>query len=189
MLSELYANTRATNDILSILEQDGVIGANEIAKYKDGDVLSETGKEFVETILAGSVLKEDAIRVLSEMKGVRQNIVKSIVGFVANRKLSSYALTGELNDAIKLIYQVNREIGKDANGCRYFHVHEQPTFGADFGDNASDLYNSTVQIFAKGILKGQNELKRLLSIYNQKAELYNAGQIDAFEGLMSKRNY
>ena len=171
-------NEKSINDFLGldtpapILESTGNLQTVKTPADTKKTEKTETGKEFVETILAGSVLKEDAIRVLAEMKGVRQNIVKSIVGFVANRKLSSYALTEELNDAIKLIYQVNKEIGKMPTDADISVYMMQPTFGADFGDNASDLYNSTVQVFAKGILKGQNELKRLLSIYNFLIKIY-----------------
>ncbi len=185
-LGDLYADGNATNKILAELVNDGVIGTNEIASLKDGELLSEQGKEFVETLLVGSSLNESALRQLNEMRGIRQTIVKAIIPIINNRKLTDYNLTKELSDAINLIHGVYKQTGTVPTSADIDSYILQPTLGKEFGDNAIDLYDLTSQYFAKLISKGQTEFKKILSLYNDKATDFENGQVDIFDGLQSK---
>ena len=76
----------------------------------DGVGLSDSGKEFFETLMIGAVLNESAIRQIDVegMRNVKQKIVKAIVPIVNNAKLKEYNLIAEISEAINIVEQARK---------------------------------------------------------------------------------
>ncbi|MEG1544159.1 MAG: hypothetical protein RR382_06490, partial [Tannerellaceae bacterium] len=176
-LDKMYDNPRAVKEIVSALQRDGVIGTNEIADMIDGDILSGSGRDFVENLVIGGILGEKAIRQLNGMRDVRQTIVKSATHLVSNKKLGDYSLSEEINDAIDLVYNARKQGMRPGETVDMFMRTQSM-----FDESPIDLYGETVQMLANTINKGQSFFKKVVTSYNERGLNASTGQSDIFTG-------
>jgi hypothetical protein len=73
----------------------------------DGGITG-AGKEFLETVLIGSVINESNIRGLNRegCKSIRQKLVRAITPLIENKGMNGYSITKELNEAVDIAMQV-----------------------------------------------------------------------------------
>lgn len=112
-MGELYADPKGSQAFVSKLIESGIIGDNEKAQYcKSDGTLNDTGKDFVETVLVGSVLNEGNIRNLDGAGGkrIRQKLVRAILPLIENKgNGKEYSFNGELNTAVEIAVNATKE--------------------------------------------------------------------------------
>lgn len=110
-LGELYNDKKAAQDLVNTFIQNGLIQANEVAQYYDNNGLSANGKEFIETVLVGSIMNENNIRALAGEggKSLRQKLVRGIVPLIENKGHGNeYSFNDELNKAVGIAAFVSK---------------------------------------------------------------------------------
>ena len=178
-MGDIYSDKKAVNDIVNILIADGVLNENERAQMFDGEQLSASGKDFVENVLVGAVLNEDSVYIVSEMKNVRQRIVKSVLLILQNKGFGEYSILDKLNDAIKFLYEAKKAGFKD-NVTDYMRSQNL------FEDNPSDVYPAVVSLFADALNTTERKVKRVFELYNKEAAQASQGQLELFgDGAMT----
>lgn len=112
-MGELYADTKGSQEFVNKLITAGIIGENEKAQYCRTDgTLNDSGKEFCETVLVGSVLNENNIRKLDGVGGkrIRQKCVRAILPLIENKGTGKeYSFNTELNDAVNIAVTVAKD--------------------------------------------------------------------------------
>lgn len=169
-LGDLYADTRSVSRLIKVLQDSGVINQNEVAELKDGDNLSAIGKDMFETVLVGSVLSENTIRLVNQdgMKRYRGRITKAIVPLLDNLTLGDYGITNEVDLAVSLLDLARR--GKSS---------------IDDALSMKDMFQETpytplTVALAKSIEGSDKGIKELISQYNSLATSAAHGQVDMF---------
>lgn len=110
-LGDLYNDRKATRDLVNTFIQNGIIQENEVAQYYDNNGLSANGKEFIETVLVGSIMNENNIRSLAGDggKSLRQKLVRGIVPLIENKGHGNeYSFNNELNKAVEIAAYVSK---------------------------------------------------------------------------------
>jgi len=105
-LGELYASKKATMEIFNTLESGGVISEFNRPQYITEDGITGAGKEFLETVMVGSVVDEKNIRALNNAKSVRKKLVRAISQLVQNKSMGGYSISDEMNQAIDVVMQI-----------------------------------------------------------------------------------
>ena len=112
-MSDMYNDPKGSQAFVSKLIESGIIGDNEKAQYcKSDGTLNDTGKDFVETVLVGSVLNEGNIRKLDGAGGkrIRQKLVRAILPLIENKGTGKeYSFNKELNDAVNIAVTVAKD--------------------------------------------------------------------------------
>ena len=111
-MGELYADRKASQNIFDTLIQTGIIQKTDLPQYFADNNITENGKEFLETVLIGSVINETNIRALNGAKSLRQKLVRAIVPLVENKGMNGYSINNELNKAVNIAVQVATEKSK-----------------------------------------------------------------------------
>jgi len=139
-MSDMYNDPKGSQAFVSKLIESGIIGDNEKAQYcKSDGTLNDTGKDFVETVLVGSVLNEGNIRKLDGAGGkrIRQKLVRAILPLIENKGTGKeYSFNKELNDAVNIAVTV----AKDHE--TFPDVKSYLAQGSLFGDKAPDAATS-----------------------------------------------
>lgn len=184
-MGELYANAKSCQRFVSKLIAAEIIGENEKAQYcKSDGTLNDTGKDFVETVLVGSVLNEDNIRKLDSAGGkrIRQKIVRAILPLIENKGNGrEYSFNKELNDAVEIAVTVAKEREK------YPTVETYLAQGTLFNEKKPDEITSKLAI----LIHDEGEKAFSLRMKNMGAGLQNSadGEMDIFlGGVESKEN-
>lgn len=111
-MAEMWQDKKAAQKVMNALVDGGVIGQNDVSQYFTADSgISEAGKEFIETVMIGSVMNESNIRSLSGDggKAIRQKLVRGIIPLIDNKGLGNeYSFNGELNKAVDIAIQVTK---------------------------------------------------------------------------------
>lgn len=109
-MGALYADAKGCQYFVTKLIDAGIIGDNEKAQYLKSDgTLNDTGKDFTETVLVGTILNEDNIRRLDRAGGkrIRQKLVRAILPLVENKGTGKeYSFNKELNEAVDIAVSV-----------------------------------------------------------------------------------
>lgn len=184
-MGELYANAKSCQRFVSKLIAAEIIGENEKAQYcKSDGTLNDTGKDFVETVLVGSVLNEDNIRKLDSAGGkrIRQKIVRAILPLIENKGNGrEYSFNKELNDAVEIAVTVAKDHEK------YPTVETYLAQGTLFNEKKPDEITSKLAI----LIHDEGEKAFSLRMKNMGAGLQNSadGEMDIFlGGVESKEN-
>ena len=139
-MGELYADSKGCQQFVGKLIEAGIIGDNEKAQYcKSDGTLNDTGKDFVETVLVGSVLDEGNIRKLDNVGGrrIRQKLVRSILPLIENKgNGKEYSFNKELNRAVDIAVTVAK------NHDTWKTVDDYLAQGSLFGDEKPDEVTS-----------------------------------------------
>jgi hypothetical protein len=139
-MSDMYNDPKGSQAFVSKLIEAGIIGDNEKAQYcKSDGTLNDTGKDFVETVLVGSVLNENNIRKLDGAGGkrIRQKLVRAILPLIENKgNGKEYSFNAELNTAVDIAVTV----AKDHDTFKT--VDDYLAQGSLFGDEKPDEVTS-----------------------------------------------
>ena len=180
-MGELYADKKAVLNIFDTLQKNGVINEFNRGQYEmDGGVITGAGKEFLETVLIGSVINEQNIRGLNRegCKSIRQKLVRAIAPLVNNKSMGGYAITDELNDAINIMMEVNTSDGKIAN------VEEWAKQGKIFDDKD----HSVAVALAKRLEGTQKDFSNFMQEMNASLAPASEGQVDIFFGAVESKD-
>ena len=178
-IAETYADEKAVAAIIRALVDAGAVQENEISRLMDGNLLSGTGEDLVESVLLGAVMREDALRCAMGDKAIRRSIMSALTQLLKNNTYGEYSLSGEFSDAVVLLYQAKHS-GLVKGGKSIANFMNQPVLEG-FGENP--LAAASVQMIANTINGTKvNGLKNVLSLYNAKAEMAASGQADLFLG-------
>ena len=158
-LGNLYSDPKGCEDVVHRLVAAGVVLENETPQFfKTGKNkrMSETGKEFLETVLVGSVLSDDNIRACSMEGGlsIRQKLVRAILPLLNNKSVGEkFSFNEELNKAADIALAVARDHKRYPSVQFYFKLNP-----LDFGDNeeitdtikrlAEVIHDDTQTVFA-----------------------------------------
>jgi len=171
-MGELYQDKQGGQDFVQKLIKAGIIGENEKAQFLQSDgLLNDTGKDFVETVLVGTILDENNIRGCDSEggKSIRKKLLRAILPLVENKGTGKeYSFNKELNEAVSLILEVNSN--KEFSSIDAY-TQQQDMFG---GGNFDPF---AVQ-FAK-ILKDEGEKK-----FAERMKNLNAGCRESSNGAM-----
>ena len=181
-LDAFFNNPTAINSLLKRLIDKGVIGLNEVAGLREGEnKLSASGKDFVRNLLLGSVFSEDTIRMMGADAGLKSKALNGIRAVLDNMKLGDYALRGEIDKAVQLVYEA-RQQGGDVDA--YLRTP------AMFGENAADRYDSISQAIALALDGKAEDFRDLMMAYNRNAAHYaDANQLDVFGDRPTKEEF
>jgi hypothetical protein len=177
-MSDLYNDATGCQKFVSKLIEAGIIGDNEKAQYcKSDGTLNDTGKDFVETVLVGSVLNENNIRKLDSAGGkrIRQKLVRAILPLIENKgNGKEYSFNNELNEAVDIAVNV----AKDHK--TYPDVETYLAQGSLFGEKKPDEVTGKLAklIHDEGEKAFANRMKDLGTGLQQSAN----GEMDIFIG-------
>lgn len=192
-MGELYADAKGCQKFVGKLIEAGIIGENEKAQYCRSDgTLNDTGKDFCETVLVGSVLDEWNIRKLDGAGGkrIRQKLVRAILPLIENKGNGrEYSFNKELNEAVDIAVNVAKNHDTYptvdvylAQGTLFgekkpdeitgklatlIHDEGEKAFAArmkDLGAGLKSSSNGEMDIFLGGIESKQSLMERFLDI-------------------------
>lgn len=172
-IGELYANKKAVNDVFNSLQKGGVINEFTRPQYVTDEGITGAGKEFLETVMIGSVVSEANIRGLNRegAKSIRKKLVRAITPLVRNKGLGGYSVSDELNRGIDALMQV--KLNKD----KFSSID-------DFA-NQSSLFDGKDDIgieFAKKLDMKEKDFADFMQNMNTNLEVGASGQADMFFG-------
>jgi hypothetical protein len=104
-IGELYQNAQASKAIFAIFKNKGLIGENETGRCIENGILTEAGKDFIETALLGTVINEANLRGLNRggCKSIRGTLMRALIPLVENKGLQGgYSINKELNEAVDI---------------------------------------------------------------------------------------
>jgi hypothetical protein len=174
-MGDLYNDKKGGQEFVQKLITAGIIGDNEKAQYLQSDgLLNNSGKDFVETVLVGSVLNENNIRACDSEggKAIRKKLIRAILPLIENKgNGNEYSFNKELNEAVEIALNVSK-----SNEWKTIdnYVKQQGLFDETPPDKATValanlLYNKGEKIFA-------DKMKDLGAGMNESA----SGQMDMF---------
>lgn len=116
-MGDLYADKKATRDIFNTLIESDIIQKTDLPQYYADNAITAAGKEFLETVLIGSVVDENNIRQLNTEggKSIRQKLVRAITPLIENKGMKGYSINKELNEAIGITVEVAHNKDKFAD--------------------------------------------------------------------------
>ena len=160
-LSELYQNQNTVASIMKQIVESGIINQNEMPQFYTQEYgITDAGKDFIETLLIGSVINEDQIRILNAegMKQYREKIVSAMLP-IANNMMYEDNIGKHLNTAIKYLKEA-RDAKTDLRGI----LLDIPLFDAKEYEDLS--------IFTALMLQRKpTEFIEFINILNQRLEL------------------
>jgi len=169
-MGELYADKKAVNDVFRSLEMGGIINQFTRPQYVTEDGITGAGKEFLETVLIGSVVNEKNIRGLSNNKIIRKKLVRAIVPLIENKAMGGYSVSEELNNAIDIHNQVraSKEIDSVTEFAKQSNMFEE----------TNDV---SVELAKKMDMK-EKDFASFMKEMNGNLEVGASGQADIFFG-------
>ena len=107
-MGDLYADKKASQSIFNTLIQSNIIQKTDLPQYYSDNTVTASGKEFLETVLIGSVINETNIRSLNTKGGrsIRQKLVRAITPLIENKGMKGYSINKELNEAVGIAVEV-----------------------------------------------------------------------------------
>ncbi len=175
-LDAFFASETGAKDIVRSLLDNGIITQQEVAGLTEntdrGFVLSPAGKDYVTDLLIGGLFDEQTIRMLGNDKGLKQSILRAMPSIVENRRLGDYALTDNINNAIRLLYEARQA------GMAYPLYVKQ---GNAFDGYVSDRFSPFEMLLAEEMSSGVETFRQVLNLYNNSARDEANGQTGLFE--------
>jgi hypothetical protein len=183
-IRECLNDRQGIKDIISILTNDGILQTNDVAQFINNGAMTEAGKEYIETLLIGSLLNEESVRIVNVIPFMRQSILTSLNEILDDFNLNDdYTLKNELDRAIQLVYRAKKFGIKQGEKLTPYLTQYNL-------DGTTNLESATVQLLADRINSNKvTELKKVLSLYNEAALQASNGQMDMFTGkVLSKED-
>ena len=176
-INALYNDKAGVDELLNILLSAEVISQEQLAALRDGDTLSGTGMDLLESTLIGAALDEEAVRIAMSDKSIRKSVVSAISQIITSNTLSDFTLRAELTDAITILAN-GKALGEIKFGeSVQEHVRQQHLFMDDV------VAEATVQMLADAINDRKTSfLKKVLSLYDRDAVESANGQMSLLTG-------
>ena len=176
-INALYNDRAGVDELLNILLSAEVISQEQLAALRDGDTLSGTGMDLLESTLIGAALDEEAVRVAMSDKSIRKSVVSAISQIITSNTLSDFTLRAELTDAITLVAN-GKALGEIKFGeSVQDYIRQQHLFMDDV------VAEATVQLLADAINDRKTSfLKKVLSLYDRDAVESANGQMNLLTG-------
>lgn len=113
-LGELYADKKSCSKVFNAMIDGGLIQKTDLPAYFTDSGITGAGKEFLETVMIGSVIDGTNIRQLNTegAKSVRQKLVRAITPLIENKGMNGYSINKELNDAVRIAIEVSKNKDK-----------------------------------------------------------------------------
>ena len=167
-------------EIINLLIKEGVITSNDAAQHLDGDKLSRTGQEFVESLIIGYLFNQNdkTVRMLfaDGMGNVRKAIIGSLSQLIVNRTMGEYSIQPEMEQAIEICYRAHRDHSGSVEGF----LSQINLFTDDVNSKES---SELAQQIALSINTGSVRLRGALDVYNKSF----ANDVGAVAGVFGKR--
>jgi hypothetical protein len=179
-LGELYADNKAMQDVFNTLINSNVIQKTDLpAYYTDEGGVTNNGKEFLETVLIGSVINESNIRSLSSPGGkeIRQKLVRAIVPLIENKGMKGYSINKELNEAVSISIDIKKN-------KQFANAEEYSKQNVLFGEKADPIAIE----FAKKMEGTQKEFAEFMQSLNGGLRPAADGEADIFLGGIESRD-
>ena len=185
-MGELYTDAKEIDRLIERLVRLNIISETDKAQYRDTDgSLSNIGKDFLETLLLGSVLNEENIRRLDSegIKSLRKKLVRVILPLVENKGLGDdYSINTELNNGVELAVNV---LSDRSNGTIDDYVGQQSLLGDKRDYTENEIYLAKLMT-SKNVteLSFASIMKNMLQSLSESS----SGQMDIFsDGIRSKQ--
>ena len=166
-------------EIINLLIKEGVITSNDAAQHLDGDKLSRTGQEFVESLIIGYLFNQNdqTVRMLfaDGMGNVRKAIIGSLSQLIVNRTMGEYSIQPEMEQAIEICYRAHRDHSGSVEGF----LSQINLFTDDVNSKES---SELAQQIALSINTGSVRLRGALDVYNNSF----ANDVGAVAGVFGK---
>lgn len=182
-ISDFYGNVKASTEAINELLSAGVISQMQYPEMFDGDTISNHAKDILENVLIGKAFSAnpDAVRQITQFKGVRRNVITALAEISNNLSLADYSLESELADAIALCYQA-RSNGNIGHGEVVSGFARQMTMFSE-SETVADHTNPVTMWLADLLNHSQTtRLKKVFTLYNREARSAANGQVDMFSG-------
>ena len=175
-LDAFFTSETGAKDIVRSLLDNGIITQQEVAGLTEntdrGFVLSPAGKDYVTDLLIGGLFDEQTIRMLGNDKGLKQSILRAMPSIIENRRLGGYALTDNINGAIRLLYEARQA------GVAYpLYIRQVDAFEG----KVSDRFTPFEMLLAEEMSSGVENFRQVLNLYNNSARDDANGQTGLFE--------
>jgi hypothetical protein len=135
-MSDVWSDATATDKVFTTLQNSGIIPRNEMEQYYSDGSVTASGKDFVESVLLGSVISPSNLMALNKegTRQYRQKIIRSIIPLMTNNA-SSNSFNKQLNKAISIITSKDVVTAKNKNSAimgmtRDLFSEFQPSRGA-----------------------------------------------------------
>jgi hypothetical protein len=178
-LGELYADRNIINEIFNTFQRDNIITSMDRPQYVVDGGITGAGKEFLETVLIGSVINESNIRGLNRegCKSIRQKLVRAITPLIENKGMDGYSVTKELNEAVDIAMQV--AIQKDKFKSVDDYASQKNLFGIEDDPVSVEL--------ARKLEGTQKEFATFMQSMNGGLKYAANGEADIFLGNVESR--
>lgn len=154
--SEFYANVAGQKKLAKTLIECNLLTTQELPAYFSDTTFTETGKEFIENLLAALILDREALLATEQpgVKGTRQKLITSLPVLMKNAGLPEGSLKKNINDAV-IFQQIMKASGSDFGDF----VRQQNLFGTKY-DRKTVYINRMIdagKLKFKQAIEGYNE--------------------------------
>lgn len=166
-IESLFGSEKATADLLKVLQDNGIIQPTEIAGLTENGLFSAAGREYITSLVLGSIFSEDAVRRMGNNLSLKNGILRAVPAILENRKLGEYSLIDEINEAITLLYEARAN-----NMALPLYLRQTNAFE----ETPKDKFSEFSQLLASQLDAGVAKFRELLDIYNNSAKDHIGGQ-------------
>ena len=177
-LGDMYQDKDVCSDIFNSLKESSIISDFDLPQYINNGIPTVAGKDFLETVLIGSVINENNLRSLNQdgCKNIRAKLVRAILPLTKNKGLKNgYSVNKELNEAIEIYAEI-------ANDKNIKNVKEYAQQG-----NFFKKPDALALAFAEKLEGTQKEFAQLMNDMNGSLREAADGQFDMFFGGIESR--
>ena len=111
-IGEVWADKNVVAEIISILQNSGLISEADFVLYVDNGELTESGKDLISGALVGKVLegREDAVKALNDpdTKSLAASIITALPQIAINQRLGKNSILTYIADAIILAHDARK---------------------------------------------------------------------------------
>ena len=180
-IDAFFNDPKAPQTLINNLISAGIIAQREKAEMVDGEKLSATGRERLSNILFGTVFDNETIRLMGDDAALKNSILRALPQILDNKSLGEFSLEADINDAIRLLYEVRK-------AKMPFQSFVSQTVIAEDGQThtAAEDYSPYQLLLAEEMTSGGVDAFRdVLTLYNDQARMAIGGQADIFGNLMT----
>jgi len=181
-IDELYQDRKALQEIFNTLKTDKLIGEYDMPQYyTEQGGITGAGEDLLENVLLGATLKEDNIRVLSDIKGLRRKLARALPYLIENKAMGDYSVISEVNEAVRIAAEVEKNSKK-------WHNVEEWAAQSDF-DFLEQKNQIAVELAKQLVGKNQSGFADMMGGLNAVLSDAASGQADLLaSGVESKEN-
>ena len=182
-----------SNDAVTLVDyliSDGIISAADKNEMLDTrGLLSKTGQDVMSSIMLGTALQSDVIRLLENDIALRNNIIKALPVILKNKNFDeNLRIIDEINNAIRAIFDM-RNYGLSLKEFMRQLIIETDENGDIIQKTAADDYSAFELILVEAMLsKKKTDFFNHIVEYNKMAEDVTGGQLNIFDEVTKKED-